>query len=965
MGPGKVSGMMKRAIYRILPGMLVLMFVAGAFGAAAAASPEGDASGRASDSEPNGDLNSAARIADGEVVIGSLLTTSGNDQEDWYKIDVPYGKVLNASMFMVDYNTTDHGKINFQLDLILDWQTTYDSSTTMERWESVMTLQHWNRGPFTIGIRVSVNRTWGGGGWQVHSDRGQYAVSASITDPIVHAGPSTSAYCEKGAGPRGGAIYILNPGPADNKLMRAKLQNPVTGANGLQAYFVWAVSGSRYRLNASWSDATGYTQDIQFGGYNGTYYLEVRGISGNGTYTLTTSDVGWVSDGGVPASAQLVNDLSPHSGWVDQGVDWADWYKVMAKANRPITQAYLILDAGNYLSGSQFSFSVYDQGLAQIGTTNTIPYQTGTPPHTVTNIQVNNITVNYDGPVYFVVRAGNFQGNMGANFVGSKGWYILTFVLPNDAPRLTGTPAEIHMQEDTTDESLVLSGYVMDPDNDTLSYKLFGSGYKFAIKVNSTTGKVSLTPWANWSGTDKVRFLAVDNGAGNKSVELNVTVVVEPVNDQPTVAGALNNMVLLEEVMGQTADVSEMFKDIDDSSENLTYSLKVIGRDTHPAGANLTTFYDAKTHSFKLGPASGFFGSFMLEVSCTDNHPGTVPVSVVFNLTINHRNHDPQLADGVVNPTVVTMNEHDTNSAYVISSFFTDIDMGKGYANDSLKFTMTGAHRLDANLSADGRITIGTGTEQYYPGQPYEESLVLTARDQAGRSVSMNLTVKVIPVNDPPEITGVIPDKQTWTMPEGKKDIFRITAGDPDTPELGYTWYFDGDRQKETGPVFTYQPDYNSAGPHSLKVVLSDGDTNLTVEWNITVTDLNRLPTAQITSPINSTKFVKGTRIPFSATGSDPDGDIITYIWRDDTGMELGRAQNLTVTSLQSGTRIVTLEANDGKGSVLQQVTISITNPPGNKGGGGFIPGFELLAVALALCICIGAASLRRSRPGS
>jgi len=110
--------MARRALDGVVALLLALSFVAGALGSAAgAASDEGKAAGRAADNEPNGDWNSAVTIADGEVVEGSLLVTSSWDTEDWYKLTVPYGKVVNASLFMVDYNASNTGQYNFHLDI--------------------------------------------------------------------------------------------------------------------------------------------------------------------------------------------------------------------------------------------------------------------------------------------------------------------------------------------------------------------------------------------------------------------------------------------------------------------------------------------------------------------------------------------------------------------------------------------------------------------------------------------------------------------------------------------------------------------------------------------------------------------------------------------------------------------------------------------------------------------------------
>jgi hypothetical protein len=392
----------------------------------------------------------------------------------------------------------------------------------------------------------------------------------------------------------------------------------------------------------------------------------------------------------------------------------------------------------------------------------------------------------------------------------------------------------------------------------------------------------------------------------------------------------------------------------------MTYTLRVVSGETHPPGGNLDITYDTVNHTYKLGPAIGFFGAFVLELGITDNHPGTEPLTLRFNLTVNHRNHEPTLKSGVVNPIVMELKEDETNSKLVISDFFTDPDMAPDYAADVLKYNISGAKRLEVTLGTDGRITVNTGKEEYYPGPVYEETLNMTARDSAGKVAWLNITVRVTPLNDPPVINTVLPDKEEMTMDEGKKEVFRITVADNDSSEnLEYSWFLDDVKQKETGTVYSFTPDHTMAGPHTLKISASDGTTSVQTEWKVTVRDINRLPSVTIVSPINSTKFVKGTTVTFRAIGSDPDDETLSFTWRDETSAVLGTVENLTINSLQPGTRIITVEANDGKGSSYQQVTVVITKPATSTPSGG-IPGFELAGAAAAIAVCAVVVSLRR-----
>jgi hypothetical protein len=105
------------------------------------------------------------------------------------------------------------------------------------------------------------------------------------------------------------------------------------------------------------------------------------------------------------------------------------------------------------------------------------------------------------------------------------------------------------------------------------------------------------------------------------------------------------------------------------------------------------------------------------------------------------------------------------------------------------------------------------------------------------------------------------------------------------------------------------------------------------------------------------------TFVTFIAEGRDEDGDNLTYIWRLDNGLELGRGQTLSTDKLPEGTQIVHLEITDGKANATATCTVIIYKPKtGGGGGGGFIPGFGTAAAAAAAAFAVIAVGLRRRK---
>jgi hypothetical protein len=96
--------------------MITLLFLGSGLAGVHATTPEGKASARATDLEPDNDYaNTAPEIVSDEIIYGSLMIQRVDDYVDAYHTTVPYGKVLNASLQMLDYNYSMPWQYNFNL----------------------------------------------------------------------------------------------------------------------------------------------------------------------------------------------------------------------------------------------------------------------------------------------------------------------------------------------------------------------------------------------------------------------------------------------------------------------------------------------------------------------------------------------------------------------------------------------------------------------------------------------------------------------------------------------------------------------------------------------------------------------------------------------------------------------------------------------------------------------------------
>jgi hypothetical protein len=157
-------------------------------------------------------------------------------------------------------------------------------------------------------------------------------------------------------------------------------------------------------------------------------------------------------------------------------------------------------------------------------------------------------------------------------------------------------------------------------------------------------------------------------------------------------------------------------------------------------------------------------------------------------------------------------------------------------------------------------------------------SIRVKVTDTGGLSASQSWQVIVTNVNVPPVVDSLSPNLNP-RIKETESVTFSVIASDFDKQLLTYRWYLDGS-EAGSGQQYVYRAGYDSAGEHAVQAVISDGETNITRNWTVTVENVNRPPVAVIDRPAGQAEFMDTASINFSGlSSSDPDKEALRYKW--------------------------------------------------------------------------------------
>jgi len=512
---------------------------------------------------------------------------------------------------------------------------------------------------------------------------------------------------------------------------------------------------------------------------------------------------------------------------------------------------------------------------------------------TLTSEGNTNVLIDINGLMVTFSNTLNWNGSELITFHVFDGEFtvsdeVLVIVIPQADVLTLNLPPTFTFNED---QSLIVNftPYISNPDGFFLELSYENADW---VTVNIYDLTVTFGAYPDWNGSDMITF-TVSNLYGEESSTDIVNVIVNPVNDPPTVS-PIPDQFILEDSGTSSINLNEYFSDVDGNI--LQYSA-IFDDDALQVDVNYPNLY--------FEPLLNWYGTTTIIVTAQDVYSFTVRDT--FDVTVEPVNDAPYI--------VTYFNDRTKNEDFLpftvdFTGYFNDVD------NETLYYS------VDYDYYSVYVVLAGTTLEiSSILNWNGITTISVTASDMENRlSVTDEFLLTVNAVNDPPEL--VLPFNDL-TLPE-----------DFDTQYIDLSYHF-----YDPDNTLTYSV-YANAGEIEVMIFYGNmlrldsvNDWYGTTTVEIIANDLQNRAVASdefdvIVEPVNDPPFVQvnlGDLTIDEDTVSDPvdlnmhfvdvDGDILMYSAQvsDPGGIVIIEENIMTVTAAENwfGTFDVYLTADD------------------------------------------------------
>ncbi|WP_052470703.1 tandem-95 repeat protein, partial [Vibrio owensii] len=525
---------------------------------------------------------------------------------------------------------------------------------------------------------------------------------------------------------------------------------------------------------------------------------------------------------------------------------------------------------------------------------------------TVVSVEAGNgptngsVVVNNDGTITYTPNqdyngADEFTYTVTSGGVTETTTVTLNVTPVNDKPVVENTIADQVLPEDFAEYTINLNDAFSDVDNadSELTFSVSGNSN---IQVSIVDGIATITPTADWNGSEELTFTATDLSGleVSQTVDFTVNAVADIVadsadivEDTPTILDVLDN----DSFEGQSPVVS-------------------VEAGNGPTNGSVVVNNDG---TITYTPDQDYNGADEFTYTVTS---GGVTETTTVTLNVTPVNDKP-----VVEKTIANQVLPEDFAEYTINlnDAFSDVDN----LESELTFSVSGNSNIQVSI-VDGIATI-TPTADWNGS----EELTFTATDQSGLAVSqtVDFTVNAVAdivadsadiVEDTPTVLNVLGND----TPEGQSPVVTVESGDAPT---------NGSVVVNNDGTITYTPDQDYNGSDEFTYTVTSGGVTETTTVTLNVTPVNDKPVVENTIadqvlPEDFTPYTIDLNDAFSDV-DDADSDL-TFSVSGNSNIQVSIVDGIatiTPTADWNGSEELTFTATDLSGlEVSQKVDFTV-----------------------------------------
>ncbi|MGR2701442.1 tandem-95 repeat protein [Vibrio campbellii] len=500
-----------------------------------------------------------------------------------------------------------------------------------------------------------------------------------------------------------------------------------------------------------------------------------------------------------------------------------------------------------------------------------------------------------DGKLVFT-PAENFNGEATISYTVSDGVLedsaeVSVTVNPiNDVPTAENTIADQSLEEDFTPYTIDLNDAFSDVDNadGELTFSVSGNSN---IQVSIVDGIATITPTADWNGSEELTFTAEDPSGETVSqvVDFTVAAVVDIVSDS---ADIVEDTPTKLDVLG---------------SDNFEGDAPVVTVEAGHEPTNGTVVVN-NDGTITYTPNQDYNGPDQFTYTVTS---GGVTETTTVTLNVTPVNDKP-----VVENTIADQSLEEDFTPYTIdlNDAFSDVDNADG----ELTFSVSGNSNIQVSI-VDGIATI-TPTADWNGS----EELTFTAEDPSGETVSQVVDFTVAAVADiVSDSADIVEDTPT------KLDVLGNDNFEGDTPvvtvEAGHE-PTNGTVVVNNDGTITYTPNQDYNGPDQFTYTVTSGGVTETTTVTLNVTPVNDKPVVENTIAGQS---LEEDFTPYTIDLNDAFSDVdnadgeLTFSVSGNSNIQVSIVDGIatiTPTADWNGSEELTFTAEDPSGETVSQV---------------------------------------------